>query len=235
MILLFVKEERSITAGTYPDNLCAYKREWKMNKPSKIILILILLYLIPGVSSVFAQDDKPGVDDRREYTDYQRQGGYWQNAQKSNGLRLHFLIGGYNLWYKDDPGYVYSDLVGSWFSGETGRLFDLPTVGVDLQWTPPHLGIFILTAVVATARISFGGGVGIPILINRASAIAPWVTINLAFANGFTLSSLLETGIEVRNNRFLFGVTAAFLNIFSARPDDWLSLYYGLSIGIKIK
>ncbi|GHV88636.1 hypothetical protein AGMMS50267_09960 [Spirochaetia bacterium] len=211
-----------------------------MVNSSKIMLIVTLLFFVLCPVSLFAQSStkrspgtgaRVGTGVRRANTGPQDT--VWVKEQKLNGLRVHTILGGFNLKYRHDPEQVYSDAIGALFA-RTERYYDGTSMGVGLHFTPPKLGIFILNAVVTNDRLAAGVGVAAPIPAGGNMAFTPWVTIDLAYVNKEAVP-LVETGIEFNYKKFVAGLEAGFFNVFSGNPDGWFAISYGITLGMKIK
>jgi hypothetical protein len=151
---------------------------------------------------------------------------WWENLESLNGLRIAVSIGGWNFWYKEDSEYIYSDMIGSWFSGKAGSVFDGPTVGIQGRF--PIWKFVLLNATVSTQRFAVGTGIGIPIpvILNH---ITPWVAYNLSWTNGFEVAPSFEGGIDFAYKRFIWGFDGSIIS-----TEKWVSLTYGITMGIKL-
>jgi hypothetical protein len=143
-------------------------------------------------------------------------------------LRINAFVGGWNFWHKNDPGYIYSDLVGSLFGGnDPGKIYDYPAVGVGVRF--PIWKVFILNGAGSTSRISLGAGLGVPLGFDLVN-ITPWAACNLSWTNGgIEFAPSFEGGVDFAYKRFLLGFDCSVIP-----TRNWVSLTYGITAGVKV-
>ena len=155
---------------------------------------------------------------------------WWDNLGQLNGFRVSIKIGGWNFWHTNDAEYVYSDAIGSIFSGEDGRLYSYPMLGAGARWSPWKF--VLINLVLSTSRISLGAGIGTP-FGNAGFNITPWIAADMSLTNGIFPVFSFEGGIDLFFNRFLI----IGLDFCSSQPFNdkgWKSISYGISFGLKI-
>jgi len=158
---------------------------------------------------------------------------WWNNLDELNGLRVSLKIGGWNFWYTNDAEYIYSDAIGSLFSGEEGRIYNYPMLGAGARWSPWKF--VLINAVVSTSRISLGAGIGFPIG-NADFNVTPWIAADMSLTNGIFPVFSVEGGIDLFFNRFLIiGLDFCFSGNQPFNNDKgWKSINYGISYGFKL-
>jgi hypothetical protein len=160
---------------------------------------------------------------------------WWDNLDKLNGFRFSLKIGGWNFWHTNDAEYVYSDAIGSLFSGEEGRLYNYPMIGAGVRWSPWKF--LLINIVVSTSRISLGAGIGFPFPIGgNGFNITPWAAADFTLTNGFVPALSYEGGIDLFFSRFLIiGLDFCFSGNQPFYNDKgWKSINYGVSYGFKL-
>jgi len=153
---------------------------------------------------------------------------WWNNLDELNGTRFTIKFGGWNFWITNDNEYIYSDLIGSIFSGNEGKLYNFPMFGIGIRWSPWKF--IIINGVFSSTRISAGPGIGIP-FGNSDFNITPWVAADISFTNGSFPVFSFEGGIDVLlKHPLIIGIEFSYTN-----NGEWVSIDYGLTFGIKLK
>jgi hypothetical protein len=152
---------------------------------------------------------------------------WWNDVQSLHGLRINAFMGGWNFWYENDPGYRYSDVIGSLFGeNERGKIYNTPIVGIGVRY--PVWKVFIVHGAVSTSRISLGAGLGIPLGYDLFN-ITPWTTYNISWTNGLQFAPSFEGGIDIAYKRFILGGDMSVIP-----TKKWISLTYGITAGVKL-
>jgi len=163
---------------------------------------------------------------------------WWDNMGEYYGVRISIKAEGWNFWYKNDSDYLYSDPIGSFFSGDfdyiNNQVVNYPIIGASLRF--PFWKFFLFQGVITLNRISIGTGIGIPIG-NFNFNVTPWGTAGVTFANGTFPALSFDCGIEILLNKYIFfGFEFSYSdNAPLSESEGWRFINYGLSFGVKVK